>query len=212
MVPPLDFEEPHLRNEDAAYEYVEARIWRSGRTCPHCGIIGDSGLLKGRSTRIGVYKCYACRKPFTVKIGTIFEASHVPVHMWLQAIVLMCGSKKGISTNQLRRILGVTLPTAWHMSHRIRLAMDESGSGPLGGEGQIVESDETYTVHKEGGPTSISTKIWLAETAVRSRSRPGRYLGRAWWPRALPKGRQRDCRDFARRRLRYCGRKKPPYD
>jgi hypothetical protein len=112
-------------------------------------------LLRGESTRIGVYKCYACRKPFTVKIGTIFEASHVPMHMWLQAIVLMCGSKKGISTNQLHRTLGVTLRTAWHMSHRLRLAMDESGSGPLGGEGEIVESDETFTVHKEGGPTWI---------------------------------------------------------
>ena len=149
------FDEPHLRNEVAAYAYVEARVWRNGRACPHCGVVGNSGLLKGKSTRIGVYKCYACRKPFTVKIGTIFEASHVPMHMWLQAIVLMCGSKKGISTNQLRRILGVTLRTAWHMSHRIRLAMDEGGSGPLGGEGKIVESDETYTVYKEGGPTWI---------------------------------------------------------
>ena len=149
------FDEPHLRNEMAAYAYVEARVWRNGRGCPHCGVVGNSGLLRGKSTRIGVYKCYACRKPFTVKIGTIFEASHVPMHMWLQAIVLMCGSKKGISTNQLHRTLGVTLRTAWHMSHRLRLAMDESGSDPLGGEGQIVESDETYTVHKEGGPTWI---------------------------------------------------------
>jgi len=149
------FDELHLRNEAAAYAYVEARIWRNGRVCPHCGVVGNSGLLRGKSTRIGVYKCYACRKPFTVKIGTIFEASHVPMHMWLQAIVLMCGSKKGISTNQLHRTLGVTLRTAWHMSHRLRLAMDESGSGPLGGEGQIVESDETYTVHKEGKPTWI---------------------------------------------------------
>ncbi len=147
------FDEPHLRNEAAAYAYVEARIWRNGRVCPHCGVVGNSGKLNGKSTRIGVYKCYACRKPFTVKIGTIFEASHVPMHMWLQAIVLMCDSKKGISTNQLHRILGVTLRTAWHLSHRIRLAMDESSSGPLGGEGKIVELDETYTVYKKGGPT-----------------------------------------------------------
>jgi transposase-like protein len=149
------FDERHLKSEAAAYAYVEARVWRYGRVCPHCGVVGNSGLLKGKSTRIGVYKCYACRKPFTVKIGTIFEASHVPMHMWLQAIVLMCASKKGISTNQLHRTLGVTLRTAWHLSHRIRHAMDESSSGPLGGEGQIVESDETYTVHKEGGPTWI---------------------------------------------------------
>jgi transposase-like protein len=149
------FDELHLQNEEAAYAYVEARIWRDGRVCPHCGVVGNSGKLNGKSTRIGVYKCYACRKPFTVKIGTIFEASHVPMHMWLQAIVLMCGIKKGISTNQLHRTLGVTLRTAWHMSHRLRLAMDESGSGPLGGEGKIVESDETYTVYKKGGPTWI---------------------------------------------------------
>jgi transposase-like protein len=149
------FDASPLRDEKAAYAYVEARIWSSGRVCPHCGVIDRSGLLKGKSTRIGVYKCYACRKPFTVKIGTIFEDSHVPMHLWLQAIVMMCGSKKGISSNQLHRTLGVTLRTAWHMSHRIRLAMDESGSGPLGGEGMIVESDETFTVHKEGGPTWI---------------------------------------------------------
>jgi transposase-like protein len=138
------FDEPHLRNEPAAYAYVEARIWRNGRACPHCGVVGDSGLLRGKSTRIGVYKCYACRKPFTVKIGTIFEASHVPMHLWLQAIVLMCASKKGISTNQLHRSLGVTLRTAWHLSMRIRLAMDDSGSDPLGGEGVFIEADETF--------------------------------------------------------------------
>src|SRR4051812_22757497 len=139
------FDARPLRDETAAYAYVEARIWRNGRVCPHCGVIDRSGLLKGKSTRIGVYKCYACRKPFTVKIGTIFEDSHVPLHIWLQAFVLMCASKKGISSNQLHRVLGVTLRTAWHMSHRIRLAMDgSSGTGPIGGLGKIVEADETY--------------------------------------------------------------------
>src|ERR1700736_3237278 len=132
-------DEPRFRNEQASYAYVEALVWPDGRVCPHCGVIDRSGLLKGKSTRIGVYKCYACRKPFTVKIGTIFEDSHVPLHIWLQAFVLMCASKKGISTNQLHRSLGVTLRTAWHMSHRIRLAMAPgSSSGPLGGEGKIV--------------------------------------------------------------------------
>jgi transposase-like protein len=149
------FDEPHLRDEPAAYAYVEARVWPNGRICPHCGVVGSSGLLPGKSTRIGVYKCYACRKPFTVKIGTIFEASHAPMHLWLQAIVLMCASKKGISTNQLHRSLGVTLRTAWHMSHRIRLAMDGSGSGPLGGEGKTVEVDETFYGWKGGPPKWI---------------------------------------------------------
>ena len=110
-----------------------------------------SGLLKGKSTRLGVYKCYACLiKLFTVKIGTIFEDSHVPMHLWLQAIVMMCSSKKGISSNQLHRTLGVTLRTAWHMSHRIRLAMGDDGSGPLGGADLFLEADETFIGGKEG--------------------------------------------------------------
>ena len=86
---------------------------------------------------------------------SIFESSHVPLHIWLQAIYLICSSKKGISTRQIQRTLGGSLKTAWFLMHRIRLAMDESGSGPIGGEGKIVESDETYTVYKEGGPTWI---------------------------------------------------------
>lgn len=144
------FDARALRDEKAAYAYVEARIWPNGRICPHCGVIDRSGLLKGKSTRIGVYKCYACRKPFTVKVGTIFEDSHVPMHLWMQAIVMMCASKKGISSNQLHRVLGVTLRTAWHMSHRIRYAMDgSSGPGPLGGEGQILEVDETFFGKRE---------------------------------------------------------------
>jgi transposase-like protein len=146
-------DEAHFRNEPAAYAYVEAIVWPDGRVCPHCGAVGNSGKLNGKSTRIGVYKCYACRKPFTVKVGTIFEKSHVPMHIWLQAMHLMCSSKKGFSANQFCRVLGVDFKTGGFIGHRIRLAMDESGSGPLGGEGKIAESDETYTVYKKGGPT-----------------------------------------------------------
>lgn len=135
-----------FHDEAAAYRFVEARVWPNGPVCPHCGADKDRvGVLKGKSTRIGTYKCYGCRKPFTVKIGTIFEASHVKMNLWLQAIYLMCSSKKGISSNQLHRVLGVTLKTAWFMSHRIREAMRDDGtSGPLGGEGEIIEADETY--------------------------------------------------------------------
>jgi hypothetical protein len=111
--------------------------------------VGESGALKGKSTRPGVYKCYACRKPFTVKVGTIFEASHVPLHKWLQAIFLLCSSKKGISSNQLARTLEITLKSAWFLSHRIREAMREGVLGPLGGAGQIVEADETYQGKKK---------------------------------------------------------------
>ena len=114
---------PHFHNEEAAYAYVEARVWPTGPVCPHCGGFDRIGKMGGKSTRIGTYKCYQCRKPFTVKVGTIFESSHVPMHYWLQAIYLMCASKKGVSSNQRHRTLGVTLKTAWFMSHRSREAM-----------------------------------------------------------------------------------------
>src|SRR6266849_8456070 len=136
----------HFHNEEAAYAFVEARLWANGRPCPHCGTVDRSGPLKGKSTRIGVYKCYACRKPFTVKVGTIFESSHINLHVWLQAMHLLCSSKKGMSSHQLHRVLGVTLQTAWFLGHRIREAMAPApGSvGPIGGAGKIVESDETF--------------------------------------------------------------------
>ena len=138
---------PHFHNEEAAYAFVEARVWPNGRVCPHCGVVDESDKLKGKSTRIGTYKCYACRKPFTVKIGTIFEASHVKLHIWLQAMFLLCSSKKGISSNQLHRTLGVTLKTAWFMSHRIREAMRSDDLALMGGNGGVVEVDETFIGH-----------------------------------------------------------------
>ena len=138
---------PHFHNEEEAYEFVEARVWPNGRVCPHCGVIDRSGKLKGKSTRMGTYKCYDCRKPFTVKVGTIFEASHVKLHIWLQAMFLLCSSKKGISSNQLHRTLGVTLKTAWFMSHRIREAMRSGNLALMGGNGGVVEVDETFIGH-----------------------------------------------------------------
>ena len=135
---------PHFHNEEAAYAFVEARIWPNGPVCPHCGGYDRISKMGGKSTRIGAYKCYQCRKPFTVKVGTVFEASHVPMHYWLQAIYLMCASKKGISSNQLHRTLGVTLKTAWFMSHRIREAMRSGDLAPFGSDGGIVEVDETF--------------------------------------------------------------------
>lgn len=115
--------EAHFHDEEAAYAWVEARVWPNGPVCPHCGGMDRISKMGGKSTRIGTYKCYQCRKPFTVKVGTIFEASHVPMRHWLQAIFLMSSSKKGISSNQLHRVLGCTLKTAWFISHRIREAM-----------------------------------------------------------------------------------------
>lgn len=141
-----------LHDEAAAYAWVEARLWPSGPVCPHCGGVDRISKMQGKSTRIGVYKCYQCRKQFSVKVGTVFEDSHVPMHLWLQAVYLMCSSKKGVSSNQLHRTLGVTLKTAWFMSHRLREAMRVVWGGPLGGDGGIVEVDETFIGRKEGVP------------------------------------------------------------
>ena len=143
---------PHFHNEEAAYAYVEARIWPQGPVCPHCGGVERISKMQGKSTRIGAYKCYQCRKPFTVKIGTIFESSHVALNVWLQAMYLIAGSKKGISSNQLHRTLGVTLKTAWFMSHRIREAMRSGDFAPFGTDGGTVEVDETYIGRKAGVP------------------------------------------------------------
>ena len=140
---------PHFHDEQAAYAWVEARLWPDGAVCPHCGVIGKARPMKGKTTRIGLYKCYACRQPFTCKVGTIFEDSHVKMSVWLQAIYLLCSSKKGISSNQLPRTLGVTLKTAWFLSHRIREAMRDGKLGPLGGAGKTVESDETLFGHRK---------------------------------------------------------------
>lgn len=142
---------PHFHDEQAAIDFVEARVWENGRVCPHCGETERHGKLAGKSTRLGVWKCYACRKPFTVKIGTIFEDSHIPMHKWLQAIFLVAASKKGVSANQLHRILGVTLKTAWFMGHRIRLAMAGNDGWLMGGNGGAVEADETYIGNKYAG-------------------------------------------------------------
>jgi transposase-like protein len=143
---PSVLDAPHFHDEQAAYDHVEALLWPTGPVCPHCGNCdaGRIGALKGKTTRIGLRKCYECRKPFTVKIGTIFEDSHAPLRLWLQAFFLICSSKKGISTRQLQRTLGVGMKTAWHMGHRIRLAMAPLNAGPIGGEGKTVEADETY--------------------------------------------------------------------
>ena len=133
-----------FHKEEAAFAYVEAKLWPNGPVCPHCRAKGDKiGKLAGKTTRAGLYKCYACRKPFTVRIGTIFEDSHLKLHLWLQAIHLMCASKKGISTRQLQRMLGCGMKTAWHLGHRIRLAMDPVVPQPMGGGGKTVEADET---------------------------------------------------------------------
>ncbi|HSH86811.1 MAG TPA: IS1595 family transposase [Methylophilus sp.] len=135
---------PYFHNEEAAYAYVESKLWTNGPVCPHCATFDRIGKMGGKSTRIGTYKCYTCRKPFTVKVGTIFESSHIPMRLWLQAIFLISSSKKGISSNQLHRTLGITIKSAWFMSHRIREAMKSTDVTLFGSNGGDVEVDETF--------------------------------------------------------------------
>jgi transposase-like protein len=144
---------PQLQDETAAFAYVEAKLWPDGPVCHHCGVINQAGRLTGKSSRPGLWKCYACRKPFTVRMGTIFESSHVPLHVWLQVIYLMNSSKKGFSTRQIQRTIGGSMKTAWFLGHRVRECMKEIHGmfpGPLGGAGMTVEADETYIGRKEG--------------------------------------------------------------
>jgi transposase-like protein len=133
-------------DEDKARAHFESLRWADGRVCPHCGTVGNSTLLQGRSTRPGLYKCKDCRKPFTAVMGTVYEKSHIPLHKWLLATHLMCASKKGISAHQLWRMLGFgSYRTAWFMAHRIREAMNGGDvTPPMGSDGGAVEVDETF--------------------------------------------------------------------
>jgi transposase-like protein len=131
-------------NADAARRHLEALQWPDGPVCPHCGVLDRASAVKGG--RDGLWFCNGCRKQYTVTVGTVFERSKIPLHTWLYANHLLCSSKKGISAHQMHRMLGVTYKTAWFMCHRIREAMAPAAKpGPMGGEGKIVEIDETYT-------------------------------------------------------------------
>jgi transposase-like protein len=135
---------PHFQDEEAAFAYVEAHLWPTGPVCPHCGNADAAkiGRLEGKTTRMGLRNCYECRKPFTVRMGSIFESSHVPLHLWLQIIYLMNACKKGIATRQIQRMLQCSMKTAWFLGHRIREIMADDAS-PMGGS-STVEIDEAY--------------------------------------------------------------------
>jgi transposase-like protein len=130
-------------DETAARKHLETLQWPSGPVCPHCGEIDKATELQGDSTRPGVWKCRECERPFSVTVGTVFERSHIKLHVWLYATHLLTTSKKGMSSHQLMRMLDVTYKTAWFMSHRIREAMKPTNPAPIGGEGKTVEADET---------------------------------------------------------------------
>jgi transposase-like protein len=146
---------PYYHNEEAAFAHVEAELWPQGPVCPHCGGIERISAIKPnpeKKIRVGLKFCGQCRRQFTVRVGTIFEDSHLPMTKWLQAIFLICSSKKGISAHQLHRTLEITYKAAWFLCHRIREAMRSGELAPFGGQGGIVEVDETFIGRIKGAP------------------------------------------------------------
>lgn len=140
---------PIFHDETKAREWLEARIWKDGRACPHCGVVDQSTLMRGKSHRPGLYQCNACHQPFTVTVGTLYERSKIPLHKWLAATQRLMSSKKGISALQIGRLLGVSPKSSWFLMHRIRESLRGTDIEPMGGEGKIVEADETYIGGKE---------------------------------------------------------------
>jgi transposase-like protein len=133
-------------DEDAARAHLEEQLWPDGPVCPHCQS-KNATALTGKAHRKGLYQCNDCREQFSVTVGTVFERSKIDLHEWVLAAHLMGASKKGMSSKQIQRMLGISYKSAWFVMHRIRLAMspaDVKDSGPLGGRGQTVESDETF--------------------------------------------------------------------
>ncbi len=156
----IDLTNEIFHNENAARAYFEAIRWPDGKPiCVHCGVAGETTLVKGKSHRPGMYQCNACREPFSVTVGSVMESSHVPLHKWALGFRLMASSKKGISAHQLMRALGLgSYRTAWFLTHRIREAMNETDPEPRGGKGKTVEIDETFI----GKPdqTFVNGKGW----------------------------------------------------
>jgi transposase-like protein len=170
----------YFHNEKAAFRHLEKLLWADGIVCPKCGIVGRAGRLEGvkgknGKERLGLWKCYECRKQFTVRVGTVFESAHIPLHKCLQAVHLMASSKKGISAHQLHRILEIQYKSAWFLAHRIREAMRDGKLAPMGGNGKTVEVDETYIGRLEGqpaksGPATKNVVLTLVERGGSARS------------------------------------------
>jgi transposase-like protein len=195
-------DQPRFTDEAAAFAHIEGLIWPNGPVCAHCQATGDQVFrMKGKTVRMGLHKCRACKGQFTVRMGTIFESSHLPLHLWLQVIHLMCASKKGVSTRQIQRMLQCSMKTAWFLTHRIREAMAAKHgifTPPLGGEGKVVEADEAFlqrdATKKLAGPGPSFPVMSLVEREghIRSFHVPnvtGVTLGRVLASHAHPKSR-----------------------
>lgn len=146
-------ENPIFTDETKAREWLESRVWPQGPICPHCGATDDDVTkLEGKAHRPGLYQCSQCREQFTVTVKTVFERSKIPLTKWLAALFLLTGSKKGISTHQIHRLLGISYKSTWFMMHRLREAMRGGDLAPMGGSGKIVEVDETVIGKLDGAP------------------------------------------------------------
>ncbi|HVO32995.1 MAG TPA: IS1595 family transposase, partial [Elusimicrobiota bacterium] len=167
---------PIFQDETAAREWLEARVWKDGRTCPHCGVLDQSTLMKGESHRPGLYQCNACRKPFSVTVGPLYESSKIPLHTWLAVTHLMMSSKKGMSALQISRMIDRPYKTVWFMCHRIRESLKASPDlEPMGGQNKVVEADETYVggkaknrAHREPAPKQAVFSLVERDGSVRS--------------------------------------------
>ena len=151
MTAPVDLTNPIFTDPEKARKHFEAIRWPNGPYCPYCGSFDRIAALGGHSMGPGWYHCKDCRRKFTAAVGTIYERSHIPMTKWLLATHLMCASKKGVSAHQLHRMIGLPYKTTWFMAHRIREGMRDLNPSPgsMGGEGKIVEADETYIGGKE---------------------------------------------------------------
>ena len=169
--PPMtcDLTNPIFFDEAKATAHMEADRWPDGVYCPLCGV--DNVTKMGGLTQAGMFMCNGCRGKFTVRTGTVFERSHIPLHKWLMATHLMAASKKGMSAKQLSRMLGITYKSAWFMCHRIREAMTPAQRGPIGGHGKVVEVDESYIGGKKEEYRKEPKKVPVLTLVERDRSK-----------------------------------------
>lgn len=170
-----DLSNPIFHDAELAREWLEARVWKDGRTCPHCGVIDQSTLMKGKSHRPGLYQCNACREPFTVTVGTLYESSKVPLNKWLMVTHLLMASKKGMSALQISRMINLPYKTTWFLCHRIRASVADTTDLKIGGKDKVVEADETYIggkaknrAHREAAPKKAVLSLVERDGHVRS--------------------------------------------
>jgi transposase-like protein len=145
----IKLDDPIFHDDNKARAHFEAIYWPNGPICPHCGVVDQATLVNGKSHRPGMYQCNACRQPFTVTVRSVMERSHIPLRKWAAGFHIYAASKKGFSAHQLHRMLGITYRSAWFMAHRIREAFKDTNPSPMGGEGKVIEADETYFGKKE---------------------------------------------------------------